>query len=319
MQIFLPRAPILIAHALALTITALGGAFIARAWNSADQWLAILFALIGIAIVFAINYAILHRALAPLDALPKMIAQIQRDESNVPSGDPQLDRLVGIIETNRAHARRLSAQVLRAQEDERKRIARELHDDTSGSLARLLINVAMCENLLTEESAQVREKMYATRLLAEQTLENIRKLIFDLRPTMLDDLGLAAAVRWYAKTNLDAAGIEMQFGSAKLGRAPSPIETALYRIAQEAITNIIRHSRAHTAQITLARENSRIVLIVRDDGQGFDINAKHPNTGCDDCWGLFGMNERAQLLGGACAIESRVGAGTTVRVEIPAE
>ena len=327
------RAPILtqvlIGNALIIIIGAIGGTTIAHELtNVADQWLILFFATVGVALSIIVNYMILRAALRPLAALDDIVSNIDRGDATMHAradafGDQQLRRFARVLlqtaETSRAQARRLSAQVLRAQEDERKRIARELHDDTSGSLARLLINVAMCENLLAEESAQVREKMYATRLLAEQTLENVRKLIFDLRPTMLDDLGLAAAVRWYAKTNLDAAGIELQFESNKLARASSQIETTLYRISQEAITNIIRHSRARHAHITLVRENSRIVLIVHDDGQGFDINAKHSNVGCDGCWGLFGMNERAQLLGGACAIESRAGAGTTVRVEIPAE
>ena len=267
MQTWWTRAPILtqvlIGNALIIIICAIGGTTIAHELtNVADQWLILFFATVGVALSIGVNYLILRAALRPLAALDDIVSHIDRGDATMHAradafGDPQLRRFARVLlhtaETSRAQARRLSAQVLRAQEDERKRIARELHDDTSGSLARLLINVAMCENLLTDESAQVREKMYATRLLAEQTLENVRKLIFDLRPTMLDDLGLAAAVRWYAKTNLDAAGIELQFESGKIARASSQIETTLYRIAQEAITNIIRHSRARHARITLAR------------------------------------------------------------------
>jgi two-component system sensor histidine kinase UhpB len=271
--------------------------------------------------------------------LQRMVERIDRGDTAVRApieeiGDPQLRRFalalntmlerlaahMRLIEANRAQVRRLSGRLLTVQEDERKRIARELHDDTSGALARVLLNIEMCEELLPEDIVAVREKMRGTRILAEQTLENVRKMIFDLRPTLLDDLGLAAAIRWYAKNNLEPAGVQVQVdASNQVGRAPARVETAMFRIAQEAINNIIRHACAQHAFVQLKREQSKFLLIVRDDGQGFDTGATPGEGNGNHHWGLFGIQERVELLGGKADIQSGEGKGTTIRVEIPVE
>ncbi len=338
------RAPILekvlIGNALVIIVGAIGGTFITNALvDVSGIALALFFATVGITLSLLINSYILQSALRPMDVLQRTVEDIDRGDTTVRApvdeiGDPQLkrfahalntmlERLVAhtrMIEANRAQVRRLSGQVLNAQEDERKRIARELHDDTSGSLARVLLNIEMLEDALPEQGLpEVRAKMRDTRVLAEQTLENVRKMIFGLRPTLLDDLGLAAAVRWYAKNTLEPAGIQVQFeASSNLGRASMTVETALFRIAQEAITNIIRHASARHARVQLAREQSKLLLVVQDDGRGFDVSAKRESDG-DHRWGLFGVEERVQLLGGTFSIESGAGKGTTLRVEIPVE
>jgi len=246
--------------------------------------------------------------------------------------DPQLQRIAQslntmlgrlaahtrMIEANRAQLRRLSGQVLSAQEDERKRIARELHDDTSGALARVLLNLEMCQESMPEGMYAAREKMRATRMLTEQTLENIRKMIFDLRPTLLDDLGLAAAIRWYAKNNLEAAGVQAQLDLANGLRGASTIETALFRIAQEAIGNIVRHANAKHATIQLSQTSTHWVFVVQDDGRGFAATPVFRDESLAAYrWGLFGIRERVELLDGTFQIESAEGKGTTLRVEIP--
>jgi two-component system sensor histidine kinase UhpB len=338
------RAPILykvlVGNAIVIIVGAIGGTYLTQhLLMVSGHALALFFATVGIALSLIINYSILRNALRPMDALQRTVERIDRGDTAVRApveeiGDPQLQRfahalntMLGrlaahtrMIEANRAQVRRLSGQVLSAQEDERKRLARELHDDTSGALARVLLNVEMCEDLLPEGLPEIREKMRATRVLSEQTLENVRKMIFDLRPTLLDDLGLAAAVRWYAKSNLEPVGIQVQFeASGNLGRGSATVETAMFRIAQEAVTNIIRHANARHARIQLTREPSRWVLIVQDDGRGFDVSAERHESTSDHRWGLFGVQERVALLGGTYHIQSGAGEGTTLRVEIPVE
>ncbi len=334
------RAPlfekVLIGNTGIIIVGAIGGTFLTNVLvDVSGMFLALFYACTGIILSFVINYQILSDALKPMDVLQQTVERIDRGDTTVRApvaeiGDPQLKRFAqalntmlerlaahtNTIETNRAQLRRLSAQVLGAQEDERKRIARELHDDTSGALARVLLNIEMCEDTLPEDCADVREKMRGTRILAEQTLENVRKMIFGLRPTLLDDLGLAAAVRWYAKNNLEPIGVQVQFeASSHQERADAQIETALFRIAQEAINNIVRHAQAKHARVQLTREPSRWALRVQDDGCGFDVAAVQ--LAPDHRWGLFGVQERVQLLGGTFRLESSIGQGTTLRVEIP--
>jgi two-component system sensor histidine kinase UhpB len=330
---------VFLANAAIILIGAIGGTFITQQlWLWSGSLLALFFATVGTALSLVVNYVILRNALNPLHLLERTLNQIDRGDTTVRApveaiGDPgllhlarALNTMLGrlavhtrMIEKHRARLRELSGRVLIAQEDERKRIARELHDDTSGALARVLLNIEMCEELIPAEPPELRDKIQHTRLIAEQALETIHKLIFDLRPTLLDDLGLVAAMRWYAKQNLEAAHIQLQFqAEPNFGRAAPAVETALFRIAQEAVTNIIRHSGARHAQIQLARNESRWSLVVQDDGHGFDATQTRDQ---DDAhrWGLFGAQERVQLLGGALTVGSRVGAGTVLKVEIPIE
>jgi two-component system sensor histidine kinase UhpB len=331
---------VFLANAAIILIGAIGGTFITQQlWLWSGSLLALFFATVGTALSLVVNYVILRNALNPLYLLERTLDQIDRGDTTVRApveaiGDPELlhlaralNTMLGrlaihtrMLEKHRARLRELSGRVFIAQEEERKRIARELHDDTSGALARVLLNIEMCEELISAEPPELRDKIQHTRLIAEQALETVHKLIFDLRPTLLDDLGLVAAMRWYAKENFDAAGIQLQFHAADdLGRAAPASETALYRIAQEAVTNIIRHARAHHARIELARDQARWVLTVQDDGHGFDARDAAPERDEGAHWGLFGMYERVQLLGGALNITSQVGGGTSLRVEIPVE
>jgi two-component system sensor histidine kinase UhpB len=331
---------VLSGNAVVILIGAIGGTYLTQQLLEVSGIeLALFFATAGIVLSLVINYFILRSALRSIDRLERTVERIDRGDTAVRADaaemdDPQfrhfaqsLNTMLGrlaahtrMIEANRAQLRRLSGQVLSAQEDERKRIARELHDDTSGALARVLLNIEMCEELVPDGWRELREKMRGTRILAEQTLENVRKMIFGLRPTLLDDLGLAAAVRWYAKSNLEPLGIQVQFeASNDLGRASATLETAMFRIAQEAITNVLRHAEARHVNIQLVRTLTHLALIVQDDGCGFDARAAAHEAVTDQRWGLFGVRERVALLGGTFDIESSVGKGTALKVELPIE
>lgn len=329
---------VLLGNAVVIIIGAIGGTYITQQLLQASGTrLAIFFATVGIILSIGINYFILRTALRSIDLLEQTVERIDRGDTHVRApvetiDDPQfqhfaqsLNTMLGrlaahtrMIEAHRAQLRQLSGQVLSAQEEERKRIARGLHDETSGALARILLNIEMCEELSPENGYAMREKIRATRALCEQTLDNVRKMIFGLRPTLLDDLGLAAAIRWYAKNNLESVGVQTQLDLASGLRGAPKTETVLFRIAQEAINNIVRHANARHANIQLIQTPTHWQLIVQDDGRGFDTNRLHESSS-EQHWGLLGVRERAALLGGTFNIESTIGKGTTVKVEIPIE
>lgn len=326
-------------NAVVILIGAIGGTYLTQQLLQASGVeLALFFATVGIVLSLVINYFILRTALRSIDVLQQTVERIDRGDTTVRANveeldDPQfrhfarsLNTMLGrlaahtrMIEANRAQLRQLSGQVLSAQEDERKRIARELHDDTSGSLARILLNIEMCSTLVPDESHEIQQKLSATRILGEQTLENVRKIVFDLRPTLLDDLGLAAAIRWYAKNNLESLGIQLQFEMSSGLRGVPMIETALFRIAQEAITNIVRHADARHVNIQLSHTPTVWKLVIQDDGRGFDLDAAINGSSANHRWGLFGMRERVELLGGTFNIESEIDKGTMVIVQIPVD
>lgn len=329
---------VLIGNAVVIILGAIAGTYITQQLLEVSGIeLALFFATAGIMLSLIINYLILRSVLRPIDTLQQMVERIDRGDTTVRADlqkidDPQLQhfaqslntmlgRLAAhtrMIEANRAQLRQMSAQVLSAQEDERKRIARELHDDTSGSLARILLNLEMCQASMPEGMYAARETIGATRALTEQTLENIRKMIFDLRPTLLDDLGLAAAIRWYAKNNLESAGIQVQLDLTNGLRGSLAVETALFRIAQEAISNIVRHANAKRVTIQLNQTATHWVFVVHDDGRGFDATPVFRDESlAEHHWGLFGVRERVELLDGTFRIESAAGKGTTLHVEIP--
>jgi signal transduction histidine kinase len=204
----------------------------------------------------------------------------------------------------------LLKKVIGVQEEERKRIARELHDETSQNLATLLLSI---ETALGSDPEELKKKLMHMKAMASLTLDSIHRLILDLRPSVLDDLGLTSAIRWVAESRLEPLGIDLSFAVTGQERRLKPeIETTLFRIGQEAIANIARHAEANSVSIALEFAESRICLEVEDNGQGFDFN-ESPNGS----FGLLGMKERATLLDGTFAIDSQPGNGTRLAVTIP--
>jgi signal transduction histidine kinase/PAS domain-containing protein len=211
----------------------------------------------------------------------------------------------------------LLRRIISAQEDERQRVARELHDVTSQALATLGVGL---EVIATPQSdAKEREtQMDGIKSLLSATSRDVHRLISDLRPSLLDDLGLSAAIRSYAHNSLDAAGVQVHVEAAgQEKRLPPEVEIALFRIVQEAIANIARHARAESAYISLEFKEKGIAVEIEDDGIGFDhSHGFAPGAGGKGV-GLLGMRERAELLGGTIEIDTRTGSGTRVSVEIP--
>ncbi|MCL5265934.1 MAG: HAMP domain-containing protein [Chloroflexi bacterium] len=212
----------------------------------------------------------------------------------------------------------LLVKVMSAQEEERKRIARELHDETSQSLTSLIVGLKVLEQCDPAEVGAVAAEL---RAQASKTLDAVHDLALELRPSTLDDLGLVAAldrhVREYARRH--DCEVDFQATGIEGVRLPSQTELAMYRIIQEALTNTAKYAEARTVSVTLERRASTVVAIVEDDGRGFDVKALLESRSTEGKLGLFGMQERAALIGGRLTIESEPGAGTTVFVEAPLE
>ncbi len=212
----------------------------------------------------------------------------------------------------------LLSRVISAQEEERKRIARELHDEYGQTLTGLIMSIESLENMVTPQQPQFQEKLADTKSLLFRALEDIRRLTVELRPSLLDDLGLVAAIRAHIRGYIEDAGINVQFDSNGVNQRLSPvIETALFRIIQEATHNVIKHAQASNIDIKLETRDSNIAVTVADDGCGFDVDAFFRARTETKSLGILGIQERTALLGGVFSVKSNVGQGTSLRVEIP--
>jgi signal transduction histidine kinase len=209
---------------------------------------------------------------------------------------------------------RLSAELMNAHESERKRMSQELHDELGQALTAMRINLTGLEKELFPDFPASRKKLIETSLLVDETLEHVRELSHTLRPTMLDELGLVPTLRWYVTRYAERLGIQVEFEAVDL-RLPTEIETALYRIVQEALTNIAKHAQAGHVQLRLSYQESRVTALIEDDGVGFDVHRKMTvdATGA----GLFGMRERVAVLSGSLTIQSRPEQGTRLLIELP--
>ena len=160
--------------------------------------------------------------------------------------------------------------------------------------------------------------MTAARALARQSLEELHRLMHDLRPSVLDDLGLVAALRWFAEHRLAPHGISVRFEAGDLPeRLPPELETALFRAAQEALTNVERHAKAERVLVQIGSQDGRLVIEIEDDGEGFDPAAMTPRPGDARGLGLLGMRERVELFGGSVTFDASPGSGTRVVIEVP--
>src|SRR4051794_5479301 len=212
------------------------------------------------------------------------------------------------VDLSQRIARDALRRVVEAQELERRRLARELHDETGQALTSILLGLGAIEERVGEEAvAELRELVVAT-------LQDVRRLAVGLRPRLLDDFGLVPALARVLETFGEQTGIAVEFESGAVGaeRLPPDVDTALYRIVQESLTNIVKHARASRVSVVLARKPHSIVVVIEDDGTGFD-----PELVREDGFGLTGMRERMALLDGRLEIESAEGSGTTLVAEVP--
>ena len=218
------------------------------------------------------------------------------------------------------HRQQYRRQVIAATEEERKRLARELHDHTGQALTSLIAQLTVME--IGAENAARGNALAELRRQVEQDLSDVRELSHVLRPSSLDDVGLLAALEKHCQVCSERLGIAVEcdaVGVAGGRRLPGQVEVAVYRIAQEGITNAARHGRAHSVSVLLQRRGSELLVVVEDDGVGFDARDWREQCVRGDHLGLLGIEERAVLLGGALRVESRPGSGTSLFVNIPLE
>jgi PAS domain S-box-containing protein len=216
------------------------------------------------------------------------------------------------------HSMELATRVLQAQEEERKRIARELHDETAQSLSTLLINLDLLEPYVPEEARTLKEGFRRVGALARRTLDETRALSHDLRPTILDDVGLVAALSWFAGEFQRTFETVVEVAAEPQPGLTPEAEVALFRIAQEALTNTGKHAGAEEATISLTFGDRSATLIIEDDGAGFDLE-NVPGPTREGRLGLYGMQERAALFGGTLTFDTAPGKGTRVTVDLPLE
>jgi two-component system sensor histidine kinase UhpB len=274
-----------------------------------------------------VNAVILRLALSPLKLLEQTAAQIQSGDHDArvpysPLRDRELERLTGTfnrmldnLDSYRQRLSRVAARALNAEEQERKRIARELHDDTAQSLAALLIRLRLVRGV---EDPQARDAaLDEFRKEVGEALERIRLFARGLRPPALDELGLVPALESHVRALSESVRIAIRVESDPIEDLLTPqAELALYRIAQEAMSNAVRHGEPTRVVVRIEREPGGVKLTVTDDGTGFliDETLAHEDRGL----GIFGMQERAGYFGGQVEIRTGPGQGTQVSATIPA-
>jgi signal transduction histidine kinase len=322
-----------IGNSIVIIIGAVGGTLLTHrlTHEAVSAWLIVFFACFGTLLAITVNGWIIYKSILPFNELVKIVKRVADGKTDILTAplkeiDPDfaqissaLDTIVSQLEERNRQLRALSQRAIKAQEEERMRIARCLHDDTGQSLSGLIISLERLENRLPEKPADLEQRLAKTRLLATAALEELRRIIYDLRPTILDDLGLVSAIRWYARTHLESQGIQvgLHVPEEDIG-LPEETATTLFRISQEAINNILRHAKANTAIITLTPCRETVCLEIKDDGVGFDINSLSTEAAAPQKLGLLGIKERAELSGGHFTIQSAPGQGTLIHVCLPA-
>ena len=213
----------------------------------------------------------------------------------------------------RLHA--LSRRVVEVQEQERRRIARELHDEIGQVLSAISVNL---QRLEVDSPAAAHPRIEESIQIINQAVQQVRSLSLDLRPSMLDDLGLAATLRWLVDRQTQRSGLAPHFSVESSGAPlPADIATACFRVAQEALTNVTRHAQAKEVWVELKQDEEQVRLLVRDDGVGFDPDAAPARRRRGESIGLLAIQERVELLGGRAEVESQPGHGTSIRIRFP--
>lgn len=209
--------------------------------------------------------------------------------------------------------RRLSQHIVQVQEHERKSISRELHDEVGQMLTGLRMELANLDGPAIQQNASDYQRLQEAKRLTERTLQCVRDLSMLLRPSMLDDLGLSPAVNWQAKEFSRRSGIAVDVTiEGEVDSVPDEVRTCLYRVVQEALTNVARHAGAKRIRLLVKREGEHVSVAIEDDGAGFNVGTSRPNG-----LGLIGLKERVAELSGTVQIASAPGKGTRVSVQIP--
>lgn len=315
---------ILVANLAVVLMVAFGCAALMTSAEPTDGGFFAVLLVGGLLVSGASNAVIVRLALIPLARLERTAERVQAGElaarvAASPLADARFERLtqtfnamLDTAEAYRDRLREIAARALSATEDERKRIARELHDGTAQTLAALRVRLRLARSVADEEARNA----LLDRIAADmgEVTEEIRRVAQGLRPPALDLLGLAAAIQSHARVIAATTGIDIDIDLTDVGGLlTAEAELALYRITQEALSNVARHSAARRASVRMHVASRQVVTVIEDDGRGFAVAPDLRGAGL----GLFAMKERAGYVGGAVAIASEPGAGTRIRVSIP--
>lgn len=325
---------VLLANGLLVLGSALAGMILSRdvaiEGRPLERWGLVGFAAGVTALSLLVNALVLGAAFSPLIRLERTADAVRRGDyrRRAPDSilsDPTIRRLTEAFnamlaaqEESRGALAALSSRTLDAQEEERRRIARELHDETAQELTALLVRIRLAADGSREPST--RERLAELRAATARILDGVRRLARELRPTILDDLGLVEAVRAYSheigvRTALRIAVHADDFP----GRLDPTRELVLYRVVQEALSNAVKHADARAVEVTFARHGGLARATIGDNGRGFDPTTMAVPTPTGQGLGLLGMRERLTLVGGALEIDARPGGGTIVRAIVPLE
>jgi signal transduction histidine kinase len=308
---------------LLIVLAALVGVAAERRFNASGNVVSILGMALGTSLV--VNLALVYVALRPLSNLEDAAARVSAgdlDARVAPSmlADRDIARVGTTLNTlldrlteDRARVRRLAAQVISAQDEERARVARELHDSTAQILTAVMLQLGAAAR--ESESATLNDRIATMRELTADALEEVRSLSHTMHPRILDDLGLAAALEWLGRQTRSQTSLDVRVSVAAVdAQIPAPLASVLYRVAQEALRNAVRHADARGVALQLRRGPEAAVLEVSDDGRGFDVkSAEERRPGM----GLFSMRERVALVNGKLVVTSARGRGTRVVATVP--
>lgn len=250
-----------------------------------------------------------ERLAAAAPSLPEIAREVARITA-------ENARLLRRMAEGESRFRLISRGVLKVQEAERGRISRELHDGVGQSLTALRIQLELLEQQAADPA--LRARVADLREMAERALQDVRQISHLLRPQMLDELGLLPTLRWLARTFEKRAGLAVELEHEGLEDHIDPdVDSLVFRLVQEALTNVAKHARVASARVRLRRGNGCLVVTVQDQGQGFDAEGALRATEEDRGFGVRGMRDRVHLFGGRFEIRSGPGAGTVLHVEIP--
>lgn len=331
----------LIANSALVVLGALGGTAITlrvatlRSSGEAGLYLplTVTFLVAGLALSILLNALVLRAALGPLNRLQDVVRRVGEGDLSVrarptPLADAEIARIAetlnGMLDNVQSYedqVRNLSGALIRAQEDERQRIARELHDDTGQVLTLLLIRMKLLESQPGAEALQ--PQIEELRGLIANAIDQVRRLALNLRPPTIDQLGLFPALRSLIATFTESTALHI---TLELSREPITLARertlAVYRVVQEALTNATKHAGAQHISVVVRREGDWLVATVRDDGRGFTpetFSGRHRQPTGGAGVGLFGMEERARLAGGTLLLQSAPGRGASVTLRVPLE
>lgn len=259
------------------------------------------------------------------DELESRLQDLQTKEENTEKLSAQIDELVGnfsrmseMVDKVKALAQsqNFGFRIIQAQEEERRRVAREIHDGPAQAMANVIFLAEVCEKLLEIDSARAKRELHELRQQVRGCLAETRKIIFDLRPMALDDLGLIPTVKRIADMLKERTGIKVnvKLSGTHNQQMPSHVEVGLFRIIQEALNNIEKHSNASEAQVSIDFQPDSIAAVIEDNGNGFEVVKNCVNS---ESFGLVGMRERVSLLDGQLEVNSHKGSGTEIAVKIP--